>query len=447
MSNTAEVIKFPAPLQGQQESRMAELEKGYLRLANQIQDALCIVELSGREFRVLNAIVRLTYGWSKKSDRIANSLIADKTTLKVKHVSEAVLSLAYRNIIILRRIGQTRYIGVNTCLDKWAYTKPNCMKCPVAFQAAEVETWVINAPEFMIGDPQNQGQLSPKTGMVIPENRDGDFTPPSIPENRDGYPRIQGKVFPKIGNTKDILPKTNIKTDLTQPKPFPAGRDFQDYVAGLLEGKLSGGSALEFHDSAIATLQAAGLDVHREYPVPERGDGREGRIDIVVIDENGIRCGIELDRNSPRQKSLLKLGAVESGICVLRRSDIVRSTEQGVIVIGGSVSAKKDRAAKFNPLSIPVPEWLDSTAWGEWVAYRQQSGKAIKTELTVTKAFKLLKACLDEGHNPVDVINTSIANGYQGLFKPKFALNDRKAGRDVNHISEPDKTIPTGFRG
>ncbi|EEJ2756729.1 replication protein [Salmonella enterica subsp. enterica serovar Anatum] len=71
MSNTAEIYKFPTQ-EGKQESRMAELENGYLRLANQIQDALCIVELSGREFRVLNAIVRLTYGWSKKSDRIAN---------------------------------------------------------------------------------------------------------------------------------------------------------------------------------------------------------------------------------------------------------------------------------------------------------------------------------------------------------------------------------------
>ncbi|SQC34253.1 Uncharacterized protein conserved in bacteria [Kluyvera cryocrescens] len=103
---------------------------------------------------------------------------------------------------------------------------------------------------------------------------------------------------------------------------------------------------------------------------------------------------------------------------------------------------------KFDPLNIPVPEWLDSTAWVEWVAYRQQSGKAIKTEMTVNKAFNLLKSCLDEGHNPVDVINTSIANGYQGLFKPKFAINERKAAaRDVNHISEPDNTIPPGFRG
>ncbi|MEB6378166.1 replication protein [Leclercia adecarboxylata] len=303
MSNTAEIYKFPAQ-QGKQESRMAELENGYLRLANQIQDALCIVELSGREFRVLNAIVRLTYGWSKKSDRIANSLIADKTTLKVKHVSEAVLSLAYRNIIILRRIGQTRYIGINTNLDKWAYAKPNCMKCPAAFPAAEVVTWVI----------------------TIPESGDSSFTTSTIPENGDNHPQKQGEVSLKTGNTKDILPKTNINTDLTPSNP-------------------------------------------------------------------------------PRGK------------------------------------------VKFDPLSIPVPEWLDASSWSEWVAYRQQSGKPIKTELTVTKAFSLLKQCLDEGHDPVAVINASIANGYQGLFKPKFGLSSRNAGRDVNHISQPDKKIPAGFRG
>lgn len=325
MSNTAEIYKFPAPAPAQQERRMADLENGYLRLANQIQDALCIVELSGREFRVLNAIIRLTYGWSKKSDRIANSLIADKTTLKVKHVSEAVLSLAYRNIIILRRIGQTRYIGINTKLDKWAYSKPNCTKCPVVFPSAKVTTWIISIPENGDGYPRKEGMVSPKTGIIIPENRDGVFSPSTIPENGDGYPRKEGMVSPKTGNTKDIIPKTNIK-DLT---PF----------------------------------------------------------------------------NPPKGK------------------------------------------VKFDPFSIPIPEWLNAESWNEWVTYRQQSGKPIKTELTVTKAFRLLKECLDEGHDPVNVINTSIANGYQGLFKPNLGYQGRKSCRDVNQISQPDKKIPTGFRG
>ncbi|WP_338511540.1 replication protein [Erwinia aphidicola] len=74
----------------------------------------------------------------------------------------------------------------------------------------------------------------------------------------------------------------------------------------------------------------------------------------------------------------------------------------------------------FDPLEVPTPEWLDSNAWREWVQYRAQAKKPIKTVMTITKAFNLLKECFDEGHNPAEVINTSIANGYQGLFKPKY---------------------------
>lgn len=80
----------------------------------------------------------------------------------------------------------------------------------------------------------------------------------------------------------------------------------------------------------------------------------------------------------------------------------------------------RGESTKFDPLSIPVPEWLNLQAWHEWVQYRNQSKKPIKTALTVSKAFSLLKECLDEGHDPAEVINISIANGYQGLFKPKF---------------------------
>lgn len=81
----------------------------------------------------------------------------------------------------------------------------------------------------------------------------------------------------------------------------------------------------------------------------------------------------------------------------------------------------------FNPLDIPIPEWLNSTAWREWVQYRGQTKKPIKTAITVTKAFGLLKECFDEGHDPVEVINASIANGYQGLFKPKFPIRRQAA--------------------
>lgn len=84
---------------------MVDLENGYLCLVNQIQDVLCIVELLGCEFCVLNVIIWLIYGWLKKLDCIVNSFIVDKIILKVKYVFEVVLSFVYCNIIILCCIG------------------------------------------------------------------------------------------------------------------------------------------------------------------------------------------------------------------------------------------------------------------------------------------------------------------------------------------------------
>ncbi len=150
----------------------------------------------------------------KKSDRIANSLIADKTTLKVKHVSEAVLSLAYRNIIILRRIGQTRYIGINTNRINGLIPSHIAQNVRCLFLMMKLPHGLFLYPKPGIVIPEKRGRASPKTGIVIPENRDSVLPHSAIPENGDSYPRKEGRASPKTGNTKDIIPKTNIK-DLT----------------------------------------------------------------------------------------------------------------------------------------------------------------------------------------------------------------------------------------
>ncbi|HBH5165655.1 TPA: hypothetical protein KTQ72_004720 [Escherichia coli] len=253
--------------------------------------------------------------------------------------------------------------------------------------------------------------------------------------NAGSVTQMDQKALPEEEEEEDI------NTDLTHPKPFPSGREFRDFVAGVLEGRLSGGTAAEFCNSAVVALQAAGLDVCREYPVPERGDGCGGRIDIVVTDRNGVRCGIELDRNSPRQKSLLKIGAVETGICVLRRSDIARHTEQGILVIGGAVRQKK-----FDPLSVDLPDWLPETLWHEWVRFRQALRKPIRTEQGANGAIRELEKFRQQGFTPEQVIRHSIANEYQGLFAPK-GVRPETLLRQVNTVSLPDSAIPPGFRG
>lgn len=85
----------------------------------------------------------------------------------------------------------------------------------------------------------------------------------------------------------------------------------------------------------------------------------------------------------------------------------------------------KGKVKGFDPLAVEIPEWLSKQSWIEWVSYRSQSKKPIKSMLTVTKAFNLLKECFDEGHDPSAVIDASIANSYQGLFKPKYPISQQ----------------------
>ncbi|EJD6541509.1 helix-turn-helix domain-containing protein [Providencia rettgeri] len=75
--------------------------------------------------------------------------------------------------------------------------------------------------------------------------------------------------------------------------------------------------------------------------------------------------------------------------------------------------------AGFDVKNEPIPDWLNRDTWMSWIEYRKDMKKAIKTKQTFNLQIKFLAECFEEGHSPDEVINQSIANGWQGLFKPK----------------------------
>ena len=79
---------------------MPQLEDGYTRIANEILEALCEINLSGREFRAVLALIRLTYGWQKKEDQISYSQFAELTGIARNHVQEIFKGLAARKIVV-----------------------------------------------------------------------------------------------------------------------------------------------------------------------------------------------------------------------------------------------------------------------------------------------------------------------------------------------------------
>ncbi|EOC0398824.1 replication protein [Cronobacter sakazakii] len=138
------------------ERKVAELEDGYAKLSNMLLEAYAGADLTKRQFKVLLAILRKTYGWNKPMDRISDSQISEIAKLPVKRCNEAKLELVRMGLIKQ----QGGMFGPNKNIDEW------CI-------------------------PQNEG-ISLKTGDKTSLNL------------RESYPSKQG-------DTKDTIQKT-IKT-------------------------------------------------------------------------------------------------------------------------------------------------------------------------------------------------------------------------------------------
>lgn len=73
-----------------------------------------------------------------------------------------------------------------------------------------------------------------------------------------------------------------------------------------LEGLLVPDDAHQAHAAVASALLDDGWQVRREVRVAVRGDGSGGRVDIEAQRGNQV-AGIEIDRERPRRKSVVKL--------------------------------------------------------------------------------------------------------------------------------------------
>lgn len=101
---------------------IADTDNGYTRTANEIQDRLCQLDLTGAQFQVLNVIIRITYGYNQKTNRITNTYVAELTGLSEKAVRLALAELHRRNIILLEKSGLMKLVGINKVISEWVVT-------------------------------------------------------------------------------------------------------------------------------------------------------------------------------------------------------------------------------------------------------------------------------------------------------------------------------------
>lgn len=96
-----------------------QAENGHIDIANEIAEAFSRLQLSGNEWRILWVILRQTYGWHKKTDRISYTQFEQRTCLKRRHIQRGLGNLIARDIVT--RIGNGRAItyGLQKNFTKW----------------------------------------------------------------------------------------------------------------------------------------------------------------------------------------------------------------------------------------------------------------------------------------------------------------------------------------
>ena len=78
-------------------------EHGYTPIANEIMDALIRVPIGLSNAQVLYAILRKTYGWNKKKDKISISQLMEMTGCSRRTIIYAMQNLEAKRMIIIKR--------------------------------------------------------------------------------------------------------------------------------------------------------------------------------------------------------------------------------------------------------------------------------------------------------------------------------------------------------
>ncbi|MEC9990782.1 replication protein [Escherichia coli] len=246
MTNTAKILNFGRGNFAGQELRVADIDDGYTRFANELLEAIASADLTARQLKVMLAYVRKTYGFNKKTDRIADEQIAQLTGLSRQNVNKAKKELISMNCLFM----DGNQIGVNREVSAWQFSK--CLQ---------------------------------------------------------------------VSNFVSKLETKNV--------------------------------------SKLETLNVSKLETHKRHSLKTK--------------EN---------INKP------------------------------------PISPKKI-SQKFDPLETELPDWLSAETWLSWVTYRKEIGKSIKSKQSVTQAINVLSRSLEKGYTPEEIINQSIASGWQGIFEPK----------------------------
>ena len=126
------------------------IENGYVRIANELLEAICRLDVSGSEMRILLYIIRRTYGFNKDYAEIPLSEISAAVGMRREHIQKMLKRLSAKNIIDLRTNSGTKpqTISIVKNYEKWAVEL--CASCLLQKTATVASTVVQNGNSSVV---------------------------------------------------------------------------------------------------------------------------------------------------------------------------------------------------------------------------------------------------------------------------------------------------------
>ena len=196
-------------------------ENGYTVIANEVIEQLAFASLSGREMRVVLVVIRKTWGWSKKEDRLSLSQVAEATGIARPHISGITRGLVAKGFLVVKgattggNIPNTYYFNKNH--DLWGV------------QGGTVRG---TTRKEIGGTVRGTGVVPPVVTQVVPSTvplvAPSTVPPQIVKVARKSRAKPKNKVVPSTVPTKQVKERKETAKERATPKASststPAGK-------------------------------------------------------------------------------------------------------------------------------------------------------------------------------------------------------------------------------
>lgn len=222
-----------------------QLQNGYMPIANELTEAICRAKFTATELKVVLAVMRYTYGYSRKFAELSASFLASVTEIPKRSIERALSALTANKVIFSVSGGSrkdSRLLGMNKNYSDW--NVENALKtCSNAVDKtlksqSDVENLLKTHPETHTADT-NDGSLKNPTADTDDGsyNATADTDDGRTTDTDDGHTKQEKQVTATTNmyTFSPLNPPTGEKTENGVQKRLPDVKNFSWLYTNCLD--------------------------------------------------------------------------------------------------------------------------------------------------------------------------------------------------------------------